>query len=497
MKAYSDKSLSYRADFEKSLPPEIIDADRDSILRAIDVAVLAHDGQSRSSGEPYVVHVIEVGKILISMHADITTVVAGILHDTLEDTELSESELREQFGEEVLFLVQGVTKLGHLKYKGVERHVESLRKFFIASSEDLRVVMIKLADRLHNMQTLQHVRTDKQKRIALETLEIHARLADRLGMGRIKTQLEDLAFPYVYPEEHKKTLELLHLVTSASETHLAQVAKTLHEELHILDAEVNTVDYRIKHLYSLWKKLKHFSYDIEKIYDILALRIIVPTVADCYHALGIIHGLYKPIPSRFKDYIALPKPNGYQSLHTAILDGAGEIIEIQIRTSDMHTEAEYGIASHSTYKETSKNEKVVHSQSKKHNWARDLAHVKQTMTDSTDFVSTLKLDFFDERLFVYTPKGDVIELPRGATIIDFAYAIHSEIGNTLSSAKVNSKMAPLHTVLKQSDVVEVTHTGKSHPNRKWLNMCKTHLAKHHIKKYLKEYGGIMDKLFVK
>ena len=496
MYTYSEKSLSYRTDFITILPSEISESDQSSILRAIDVAVLAHDGQSRSSGEPYVVHVIEVGKILISMHADITTIIAGILHDTLEDTELTESELREQFGQEVLFLVQGVTKLGHLKYQGVQRHVESLRKFFIASSEDIRVVMIKLADRLHNMQTLQHVRSDKQKRIALETLEIHARLADRLGMGRIKTQLEDLAFPYVYPEEHEKTLGLLHQVTSVSESHLAQVAQTLHEELQILDAQVNTVDYRIKHLYSLWKKLKHFNYDIEKIYDILALRVIVPTVTDCYHALGIIHSLYKPIPSRFKDYIALPKPNGYQSLHTAILDGAGEIIEIQIRTTDMHNEAEYGIAAHTTYKENQE-ERPAGSQSKKHNWARDLAHVKQTMTSSADFVSTLKLDFFDERLFVYTPKGDVIELPRGATVIDFAYAIHSEIGNTLSSAKVNSKMVPLHTILKQSDMVEVTHTAKSHPNRKWLTLCKTHLAKHHIKKYLKEHGGIMDKLFVK
>jgi GTP pyrophosphokinase len=497
MEKYSKDSLMYRNDFEKILPETTPEAEKDFILQAIDFAVHAHNGQQRSSGQPYVVHVIEVAKILVSMRADTATIIAGILHDTLEDTETTPEELEKLFGPEIVFLVQGVTKLGHLKYKGVERHVESLRKFFIASSEDIRVVMIKLADRLHNMQTLQHIRTDKQKRIALETLEIHARLADRLGMGKIKTQLEDLAFPYVYPQEYEKTLELLHQVTSASESHLEHVAKTLHEELQILDAEVDAVDYRIKHLYSLWKKLKHFNYDIEKIYDILALRVIVPTVADCYHALGIIHSLYKPIPSRFKDYIALPKPNGYQSLHTAILDGKGEIIEIQIRTADMHTEAEYGIASHSVYKETGKSEKLVHSQSKKHNWARDLLHIKQNMTSSHDFVSTMKLDFFDERLFVYTPKGDVIELPRGATVIDFAYAIHSEIGNTLSSAKVNSKMAPLHTILKQSDMVEVFHNEKSRPSRKWITICKTHLAKHHIRKYLQEHGSIMDKFFTK
>lgn len=488
---------AYTDQLYKLLDHDVSLSEREKISKAVTYAAVAHDGQFRSSGEPYVTHVIEVAKNLIEMRADMSTIIAGILHDTLEDTDTKPEDLESLFGPEVLFLVQGVSKLGHLKYKGVERHVESLRKFFIASSEDIRVVMIKLADRLHNMQTLSHVRADKQKRIALETLEIHARLADRLGMGKIKTQLEDLAFPYVYPDEYKKTLTLLRKVTTASESHLAGVAKTLHEELQILDAQVNTVDYRIKHLYSLWKKLKHFNYDIEKIYDILALRIIVPTITDCYHALGIIHSLYKPLPSRFKDYIALPKPNGYQSLHTAILDGYGEIVEIQIRTADMHTEAEYGIAAHSTYKENGKNNQIVNSQSKKHNWAQDLLRIKQNMSSSHEFISTLKLDFFDERLFVYTPKGDVIELPRGATVIDFAYAIHSEIGNTLSSAKVNSKMVPLHTVLKQSDMVEVVHHEKSHPTRKWLNTCKTHLAKHHIKKYLKEHGGIMDKLFVK
>lgn len=490
----------YQQQVQESIPIGRPDTDVQDILRAVALAVSAHDGQYRSSGEPYVTHVLAVGKILLQMHIDTATVIAGILHDVLEDTETTSEYITEQFGDEVLFLIEGVTKLGHLKYKGVQRHVESLRKFFIASSADIRVVMIKLADRLHNMQTLEYVREDKRKRIALETLEIHARLADRLGMGSIKTQLEDLAFPYVYPDEYKKTVELLHEVTSATESHLANVAKTLFEELQILDAQVNTVDYRVKHLYSLWKKLKHFNYDINKIYDILALRIIVPSIVECYHALGIIHSLYKPIPSRFKDYIALPKPNGYQSLHTAILDGQGEIVEIQIRTPQMHTEAEHGIASHAVYKEQgekSLNNKPIHTQSKKHNWTKDVLQVEQNITDAKDFISKLKLDFFDERLFVYTPKGDVIELPRGATAIDFAYAIHSEIGNTLSSVKVNSKMVPLHTVLKQSDVVEIIHHEKSRPNRKWLGMCKTHLAKHHIKKYLKEHGGIMDRFFVR
>ncbi len=430
------------------------------------------------------------------MNADYATISAGLLHDVLEDTEVTQEQLIKEFGDEIVFLVEGVTKLGHLKYKGVERHAESLRKFFIASAHDIRVVIIKLADRFHNISTLEHVRPEKQKRIAVETLEIYARLADRLGMGKMKTQLEDMAFPYAYPEEYTRVVDLLKDFTSFTEPHLAQVAETLHEELNVLEAQVTRLDYRVKHLYSLWQKLKQNQYDITKIYDILALRIIVPTIGDCYQALGIIHSLYKPLPGRFKDYIAVPKPNGYRSLHTTVFDGTGEVVEIQVRTESMHDEAEYGIASHLHYKELGDNQQK-NTIEKKTNWTRELLEAQKSIANPKDFLTHLKLDFFEERVFVYTPKGDVIELPQGSTIIDFAYAIHSDIGNHISGGKINSKMASMDTPLKRGDIIEILQSEKSKPNRKWLDMCKTTFAKSHIRRYLKEHGGMMDKMLLR
>jgi GTP pyrophosphokinase len=314
-------------------------------------------------------------------------------------------------------------------------------------------------------------------------------------MGKIKTQLEDGAFPHAYPEEYAQVKELLDNYTSVGEQHLAHVAKKLQEELKILEANVTQLDYRVKHLYSLWQKLITNNYDITKIYDILALRIIVPSLSDCYQALGIIHGLYKPIPDRFKDYIALPKPNGYRSLHTAIFDEAGEIVEIQIRTEAMHDEAEYGIASHVHYKELGKN-KDTKTTLTKTNWTRDLLAVQRSIANSEDFLKHLKLDFFDERVFVYTPKGDVIELPDGSTAIDFAYAIHSDIGNHITGAKVNGKMVSIDTPLHQGNIITILHNEKQKPNRKWIDMCKTSFAKSQIRKYLKEKGGMMDKMFI-
>ena len=479
-----------------SLVPDATIPERTLISEAYSYAETAHIGQQRKSGEPYFNHLFATACILARMNADPVTITAGLLHDVLEDTDTTEEELRKLFGDEIVFLVQGVTKLGHLKYQGVVRHAESLRKFFIASAHDIRVVIIKLADRLHNISTLEHVRPDKQKRIAVETLEIYARLADRLGMGKIKTQLEDMAFPYAFPDEYKRVQLILKDFTLFTEPHLATIAATLKEELEILEADVSRLDYRVKHLYSLWQKLIQNDYDITKIYDILALRIIVPTLSDCYQALGIIHSLYKPVPDRFKDYIALPKPNGYRSLHTAIFDGMGEIVEIQIRTETMHDEAEYGIASHLHYKELGdrKDSKTVLS---KTNWTRELLEAQKAMADSEDFLKHLKLDFFEKRVFVYTPKGDVIELPEGSTTIDFAYAIHSDIGNHISGAKINGKMVSIDTALHQGDIVVILHSEKNKPNRKWLGMCKTTFAKHQIRKYIKEHGGIMDKIFIK
>lgn len=465
--------------------------DKELIQKAFDYAKIAHEGQKRKSGEPYFSHVYETAIILADTKSDAVTIAAGLLHDVLEDAKSTEKEIEEIFGQEILSLVQGVTKLGHIKYKGVERHAESLRKFFIASAHDIRVVAIKLADRLHNVSTLEFVPKEKQQRIAIETLDIYARLADRLGMGKMKSQLEDKAFPFAYPEEYEKLKELIKERITFDEQHLKQVAEKLREELTILDAKITSFDYRVKHLYSLWLKLKRF--DISKIYDVMALRILVPTITDCYQSIGIIHGLYKHVQGNFKDYIASPKPNGYQSLHTAIFDGSGGIVEVQIRTEQMHEDAEYGNYSHVGYKEvTNGNAKISRSSA---NWTKELLEMQRTIKNPEDFIKNIKLDFFDEQVFVYTPKGDVIELTKGSTPIDFAYAIHSDIGNHIFGAKINGKMTNIDAVLEQGDIVEILCAEKNKPNRKWLTMCKTNFAKHHIRKYLNEHEGLLAKVF--
>ncbi len=472
-----------------ALRENLTPADQELISRAYTFSESAHHGQERKSGEPYFSHVVATAEILITMHADAVTIAAGLLHDVLEDTPTTEAKLREVFGDEITTLVCGVSKLGHIKYKGIARHAESLRKFFIASAHDIRVVVIKLADRLHNIRTLEHVHPDKQRRIAIETLEIYARLADRLGMGKMKAQLEDGAFPFAYPDEYNKVQGILADFTSHGEEHLNRVAQNLKEELGILDARITSLNYRVKHLYSLWEKLKHNDYDIEKIFDIFALRILVPTVSDCYQALGIIHGLYKPVPGKFKDYIALPKKNGYQSLHTTIFDGTGGIVEVQIRTEAMHREAEYGVYSHVGYKEQNKGI-IGGATHRKLHWTQELLEAQKHIEKPEDFLTHLKLDFFEERVFVYTPKGDVVELPKGASVIDFAYAIHSDIGNHIFGAKINRKMVPLETIVQRGDIIEILTSEKNHPNRKWLDVCKTTLAKQQIRRYLKEHDGL-------
>jgi GTP diphosphokinase / guanosine-3',5'-bis(diphosphate) 3'-diphosphatase len=313
-------------------------------------------------------------------------------------------------------------------------------------------------------------------------------------MGKMKTELEDRAFPFAYPEEYARVKKALTAYTSFNEQHLTEVAENLREELAILDANITSLNYRVKHMYSLWQKLKRSDYDMGKIYDIMALRIIVPTVADCYQALGIIHGLYKPLARNFKDYIATPKPNGYQSLHTTIFDGKGGIVEIQIRTEAMHQEAEYGIYSHINYKEHAKVKSATPAS--KTAWTKELLEAQRTMEKPEEFLNHLKLDLFQERVFVHTPKGDVIELPRGSSVVDFAYAIHSDIGNHIFGAKLNGKMVAIDTVVEQGDVIEIICSDKNKPNRKWLDFCKTTLAKQNIRKYLNEHGGMIDKMFL-
>lgn len=475
----------------KVLPAQIILEERNDwtkeevsqIEKAVAFATEKHATQERKQGGPYVNHVILTGKNLAHLGMDTTTVVAGILHDTIEDTQTTEEELVKEFGKDVAFLVMGVSKLSKLKYSGIERHVESLRKFFVASAADIRVVVIKLADRLHNISTLEFVKKEKQKRIALETLEIHARLADRLGMGALKAELEDKAFPFAYPDEYKKVKEISETYTKNSENQIKEVLQNIKDSLELEGVTVVKIDSRVKHLYSLYLKLLKNDFDISKIYDIIALRIIVHDVASCYKALGVIHSEYRPMPGRIKDYIAVPKLNGYKSLHTTILTKDGGSAEIQIRTEEMHEEAEFGIASHLHYKEIGKN-KSQNEIKKKTSWTKDLLELQKNVTDEHEFLHTLKTDFFSNRVFVFTPKGDVVDLPEGATPIDFAYAIHSKIGDKMSHAKVNGKMVSIDTVLKRGDIVEIVTNKNSHPTPKWLEYVKTSMAKRHIQKYL-------------
>ena len=479
-----------------ALIPDISEKDKELIIHACKFSEKAHEGQLRKSGEPYYTHLFATGYNLARLKMDAETISAGIMHDILEDTPVTEEELQKEFGKKILNLVQGVTKLSTLRYSGTERHVESLRKFFIAMADDIRVVVIKLCDRLHNIQTLQYVLPDKQKRIALETLEIHARLADRLGMGRLKAQLEDAAFPYVYPDDYKKTVELFESLRPISDKQLEKVVSTLEEELTTFDVEIERIDHRVKHLYSLWQKLKRYKMDVSKVYDIVALRIIVPTVADCYQALGVIHGLYRPVPGRFKDYIAVPKPNGYRSLHTTIFSGDGNTLEIQIRTKDMHMEAEYGIASHLSYKELG-NRASKEEIKKKTGWTRELLEWQKDVEHHKEFIKNLKTDFFEKRVFVFTPRGDVIDLPEGSSTIDFAYAVHSDIGDHVSGSKVNGKLVPLETKLQNLDVVEIEVKEGAFPKRKWIDMARTALAKRHIRNYVKEHGNALERLFTR
>lgn len=465
--------------------------EKNLLVQAYEVAFKAHKEQKRANGEPYFNHVFATAKNLAEYGLDITTIVAGLLHDTIEDTIVTETEIRDQFGDEIVFLVNGVTKLGTLKYRGQERHIESLRKFFIAIAQDFRVVAIKLADRLHNVRTLEHVRPDKSKRIALETIEIYAPLAYRLGMGRMVTELQDAAFPFAYPEEAHMVQELLKQKKKLNKKYLEKVWRSLKTEMaqrHIKDI---TTHYRVKGRYSLWKKLQRKNMDIEQMYDIVALRVIVPHIDDCYRVLGIIHSMWRPLPGRIKDYIALPKSNGYQSLHTTIFTGDGGIAEIQIRTPEMHDFAEYGLAAHHLYKTQESSTKEKHSIE----WLKQLKELQENEKQDK-FLMNLKLDFFQDRIFVFTPAGDVIDLPKNASAIDFAYAIHSEIGNTAQAAIINGKNSALKTLLENGDIVHIQTNKKGVPSSKWMPYIKTTIARKHIEKYLKE-NSLWKKFFKK
>ncbi|MFA6502955.1 MAG: HD domain-containing protein [Candidatus Paceibacterota bacterium] len=492
-------------------------ADIAYVEKAYEVSKTAHEGQTRYSGEPYFVHPSATAKILAEYGMDAVTIAAGLLHDVVEDGKASREEIEKEFGKELLFIVDGVTKLGTHKYRGAERHAESLRRLLVATASDIRVLIVKLADRYHNMQTLEHVPEHKRKRIALETIEIYAPIADRLGMGRMKRDLEDLAFPFIDPDAATHAAEVRKLKTKETEAGLAKVRKELGHELAKKGMKAFRTDIRMKGLWSLHQKLRRKEDDISRIHDIAALRIIVPTIEDCYTTLGMVHALYKPLPGEFKDYIAFPKPNGYQSLHTTVVTPEAGVVEIQIRTEEMHRHAQFGIASHMSYKQLGKGIEKMDKETQKSRfsslsfswrslipslmrvvkkdsettgkvtvppWLAELAEAHAGDAGSEEFVEGLKEDFFSHRVFVFTPQGDVIDLPATSTPIDFAYAIHSDLGDHLQGAKVNGKLVSFDTPLGNGDVVEIIRRDSAHPSAKWLDIVRTSLARRHIRSTL-------------
>ena len=462
------------------------------IDKAFQIANNAHKGQVRKSGEPYIIHPLCVAIILADLELDKETIVAGLLHDVVEDTVMTSEEIREEFNGEVELLVDGVTKLGQLNYSAdkVEVQAENLRKMFLAMAKDIRVILIKLADRLHNMRTLKYMPPHKQKEKARETMDIYAPIAQRLGISKVKIELDDLSLKYLKAEVYYDLVEKINLKKSERQAFIDQIVGDV--RAHIDKASINAqIDGRIKHFFSIYKKMVNQDKTIDQIYDLFAVRIIVDTVRDCYAALGIIHEMYKPIPGRFKDYIAMPKPNMYQSLHTTLIGPNGQPFEIQIRTFEMHRTAEYGIAAHWKYKEVSNNGKVnvTQSEEEKMSWLRQILEWQRDMSDNKEFLSLLKsdLDLFSESVYCFTPAGDVKTLPNGSTPIDFAYNVHSAVGNKMVGARVNGKLVPIEYVIKNGDRVEIiTSQNSKGPSRDWLKVVKSTQAKNKINQWFKQ-----------
>jgi GTP pyrophosphokinase len=464
--------------------PDITPEELVTINDAYEFAKVAHTGQYRASKESYFEgHCVPVAMHIIELGMDGTLISAALLHDTIEDTEVTVEEIKEKFGEEVAHLVEGVSKLGTLKYRGNERHVESLRKFFVSVASDVRVVILKLADRWHNLETLQYLPEEKQKRIALESIMIHAPLASRLGMGKLVTTINDLAFPYAYPEEYTRTKKLMDAKLKKAEGTIKKVYRGMLVTVSDTVGYMPKVDKRVKGTYSLYKKLERKHWNEDGIFDLVALRVITNTVADCYSALGAVHNHWRPVPGRVKDYIAVPKPNGYQSLHTAIFSGDGPIVEVQFRTQEMHEFNEYGVASHHSYKNTTLQRGI---DKETFAWIEQLREFQNAELTPSDYLKRLRTDFFQDRIFVFTPKGDVIDLPFGATILDFAYAVHTQIGEHANGGKINGKYMALKSTLHSGDIVEIDTSTKSHPSDKWLDMSITSNAQGRIKRYIKK-----------
>ncbi len=468
------------------------------IRKAYQVASEAHQGQVRKSGEPYIIHPLYVAIILADLELDKETIVAGLLHDVVEDTIMTDEEIAQQFGDDVALLVDGVTKLDKLNFHGehanqdkdaekLERQAENLRKMFLAMAKDIRVILIKLADRLHNMRTLQHMRPEKQQEIARETLDIYSPIAQRLGISKIKVELDDLSLKYLEPEAYYDLVDKIAIRKSERERYIQTIVDEV--SVHIKNAGIKAqIDGRIKHFFSIYKKMKNQNKTIDQIYDLFAVRIIVDTVQDCYAALGVIHEMYKPIPGRFKDYIAMPKANMYQSLHTTLIGASGQPFEIQIRTYEMHKAAEYGIAAHWKYKEASDGKKVETQEEEKLVWLRQILEWQQDLSDNKEFLNLLKddLNLFSDNVYCFTPTGDAKSLPAGSTPIDFAYSIHSAVGNKMIGARVNGKLVNIDYEIKNGDRVEImTSQNSKGPSRDWLNVVKSTQAKNKINQWFK------------
>src|SRR6476620_6297309 len=448
------------------------------IKKAYDYSLKHHEGQTRASGQPYLVHPLEVALVLAEMKMDPVTIAAGLLHDSVEDTSVTVVDIRKEFGEQVAHIVEGVTKISAIDFATrEEQQAENLRKMMLAMVDDIRVVLIKLADRLHNMRTLEHLPPERQQKIAKETLEIYAPIAHRLGMGKIRGELEDLGFRYVDPIAYQQVHDAVEARRKAGEAFLARVESIFRDKLK--EAGITaSVESRIKRLYSIHKKLQRQHIAVEQVYDLYAMRVITKSVQDCYAVLGLIHNLWRPVPGRIKDFIAIPRPNMYQSLHTSVIGPHGQPFEIQIRTMEMHRVAEEGIAAHWKYKTGKPSD---NKDDQRFLWLRHLVEWQQEMQDPSDFLSTLKIDLYPEEVYAFTPKGKVIILPRDASPVDFAYAIHTEVGNKCIGAKVNGRIVPLKSRLKNGDIVEIQTQAGHTPSRDWLSIVKTSRARNKIR----------------
>ncbi|WP_291319865.1 bifunctional (p)ppGpp synthetase/guanosine-3',5'-bis(diphosphate) 3'-pyrophosphohydrolase [Desulfonatronospira sp.] len=458
--------------------------DQALIQKAYVFSASAHAGQIRLSGEPYLSHPLEVSDMLADLHLDADTIAAGLLHDTVEDTKASLEEVRDQFGDEVARIVKGVTKIGKMSFDSKEEaQAENIRKMILAMADDIRVILVKLADRLHNMKTLEHQSSLKQKAVAQETMDIYAPLANRLGLYRLKIQLEDLSLKYMKPDVYFQIQEGVNQQKVVGEQYIHKVCKNIEEMLQQNSIQ-GRVSGRMKHVYSIYHKMVQQGLSLDQVFDIIAFRVLVQSVKDCYAVLGLVHSIWKPVPGRFKDYISMPKANMYQSLHTTVIGPEGERIEIQIRTEEMHKMAELGVASHWRYKEDGKN-RFKDKDAERFSWLRQILDWQEELKDPREFMASLRFDLFEDEVYVFTPRGEVKELPEGATPIDFAYMIHTEVGDRCAGAKVNGKLVPLNTALKNGDTVEIITDPHRHPSRDWLRLVKTAKARTRIKQWIR------------